>query len=157
MDRNAPITSKAVFHKRSAKMIDGTEKPKIPLKFAKRAARYNEFGYKVVYWLIQRISEKSYPSSNRRRRGHGKRLYWTSLFERYSASDVSLVGTTTVYRLICSWMRHLYVNICASWWYASVGFNQRQQNIMLCSCPVACISTHAEVLHYPGACFEKDY
>ena len=30
-------------------MIDGTEKPKIPLKFAKRAARYNEFGYKVVY------------------------------------------------------------------------------------------------------------
>ena len=26
-------------------MIEGTEKPKIPLKFAKRAARYNEFGY----------------------------------------------------------------------------------------------------------------
>ena len=24
-------------------MIDGTEKPKIPSKFAKRAARYNEF------------------------------------------------------------------------------------------------------------------
>ena len=26
-------------------MIDGTEKPKIPSKFAKRVARYNEFGY----------------------------------------------------------------------------------------------------------------
>ena len=25
-------------------MIDGTEKPQFPLKFAKRAARYNEFG-----------------------------------------------------------------------------------------------------------------
>ena len=25
-------------------MIDGTEKPKIPSKFAKRTARYNEFG-----------------------------------------------------------------------------------------------------------------
>ena len=34
-----------VLPKRSAKMIEGTEKPKIPLKFAKRAARYNEFGY----------------------------------------------------------------------------------------------------------------
>ena len=40
VDRNAPITSKHVFPKRSAKMIDGTEKPKIPLKFAKREARY---------------------------------------------------------------------------------------------------------------------
>ena len=39
---NAPITSKDVFPKRSAKINDGTEKPKIPLKFAKRAARYNE-------------------------------------------------------------------------------------------------------------------
>ena len=28
-------------------MIDGTEKPKIPQKFAKCAARYNEFGSKV--------------------------------------------------------------------------------------------------------------
>jgi len=28
-------------------MIDGTEKPKIPSKFAKRVARYNEFGYKT--------------------------------------------------------------------------------------------------------------
>ena len=44
VDRNAPITSKDVFPKRSAKMIDGTEKPKIPSKFAKRTARYNEFG-----------------------------------------------------------------------------------------------------------------
>ena len=45
VDRNAPITSKHVFPKRSTKMIDGTEKPKIPSKFAKCAARYNEFGY----------------------------------------------------------------------------------------------------------------
>ena len=37
VDRNAQITSKHVFPKRSAKMIDGTEK---------RAERYNEFGYK---------------------------------------------------------------------------------------------------------------
>ena len=29
---------------RSATVIDGTEKPKIPSKFAKRAARCNEFG-----------------------------------------------------------------------------------------------------------------
>ena len=28
-------------------MIDGTEKPQILSKFAKRAARYNEFGYKT--------------------------------------------------------------------------------------------------------------
>ena len=47
VDRNAPITSKDVFPKRSAKMIDGTQKPKIPLNFAERAARYKEFGY---YW-----------------------------------------------------------------------------------------------------------
>ena len=32
--------------KRSAKMIDGTEKAKIPSKFATLAVRYNEFGYK---------------------------------------------------------------------------------------------------------------
>ena len=43
---NAPITSKHVFPKRSAKMIDGTEKPKIPLNFAKRTAQYNECGFK---------------------------------------------------------------------------------------------------------------
>ena len=46
VDRNAPITSKLVFPKRSATMIEGTEKPKIPSKFPKRAAGYNEFGYK---------------------------------------------------------------------------------------------------------------
>ena len=43
-----------VSSKRSAKMIDGTEKPKIPSKFAKHAARYNEFGYKIsinVYFI----------------------------------------------------------------------------------------------------------
>ena len=28
-------------------MIDGTEKPQIPSKFANRAARYNEFGYNL--------------------------------------------------------------------------------------------------------------
>ena len=28
-------------------MIDRTEKPKIPSKFAKRAARYNEFGFNI--------------------------------------------------------------------------------------------------------------
>ena len=40
VDRSAPITSKEVFPKRSAKMLDVTEKPKIPVKFAKCAARY---------------------------------------------------------------------------------------------------------------------
>ena len=49
VDRNAPITSKYVFPKRSAKMIDGTEKPKTPSKFEKHAARYNEFGYNNLY------------------------------------------------------------------------------------------------------------
>ena len=42
--------SKHKFPKRSAKMIDGTEKPKIPSKFVKRVARYNEFGYKILNW-----------------------------------------------------------------------------------------------------------
>ena len=43
-----------VFPKRSAKMIDGTEKPKIPLKFAQRAAGYNEFGYKKgLFWVFK--------------------------------------------------------------------------------------------------------
>ena len=68
VDRNAPITSKDVFPKRSAKMIDGTEKPKIPLKFAKCAAWYNEFGYKKQIqfnsfglqfgdWMLKRIGK----------------------------------------------------------------------------------------------------
>ena len=47
VDRNAPITSKQLFPKRSAKTIDGTEKPKILSKFVKHSARYNEFGYKI--------------------------------------------------------------------------------------------------------------
>ena len=47
VDRNAPITSKHVFPKRSVKMIDGAEKPKILSKFSKRAAWYNEFGYNL--------------------------------------------------------------------------------------------------------------
>ena len=50
-DRNAPIISKHLFPWRSAKMTDGTEKPKLPLKFAKRAARYNEFGYIPIAFL----------------------------------------------------------------------------------------------------------
>ena len=38
-----------MFPKRSAQsIIDGTEKPKIPLKFAKRTARYNEFRYRSI-------------------------------------------------------------------------------------------------------------
>ena len=47
VDRNALITNKHAFSKRSATVTDGTEKPKIPLKFAKRAAQYNQFGYKI--------------------------------------------------------------------------------------------------------------
>ena len=27
-------------------------------------------------------------------------------------------------------MRHSYANICASWWYASVGFDQRQASLL---------------------------
>ena len=34
-----------MFPKRSAKMIDGTEKPQFPVKFAKHTVRHNEFGY----------------------------------------------------------------------------------------------------------------
>ena len=30
-------------------MIDGTEKPKSPSKFEKRAAWYNKFGYNKLY------------------------------------------------------------------------------------------------------------
>ena len=54
LDRNAAITSKNFFPKRSANMIDRTEKPKIRSKFAKHSARYNEFGYKIsinVYFI----------------------------------------------------------------------------------------------------------
>ena len=68
VDRNVPITSKDVFPKRSANMIDRTEKPKIPLKFAKCAAWYNEFGYKKQIqfnsfglqfgdWMLKRIGK----------------------------------------------------------------------------------------------------
>ena len=41
-------------------MIDGTEKPKIPSKFAKCAAQYNEFGYKY-FGCQQRESKNSLP------------------------------------------------------------------------------------------------
>ena len=41
-------TSKHLFPNRSAKMIDGTEKPKNPSKFAKRTAQYNKFRYKKI-------------------------------------------------------------------------------------------------------------
>ena len=37
------------------KMIDGTEKPKIPFKFAKRAAQYNEFRCKSGQWLVVKV------------------------------------------------------------------------------------------------------
>ena len=36
-------------------MIDGTEKPKIPLKFAQRAAGYNEFGYKKGFFGYSKL------------------------------------------------------------------------------------------------------
>ena len=35
-------------------MIDRKEKPKIPSKFAKRAARYNEFGCKVFFRVFSK-------------------------------------------------------------------------------------------------------
>ena len=40
-------SSEHLFSKSSARMIDRTEKPKIPSKFAKRAARYNEFCFNL--------------------------------------------------------------------------------------------------------------
>ena len=39
-----------------AQMIDGTEKPKIPSKFAKQAARYNEFGCRFIILCFTRNS-----------------------------------------------------------------------------------------------------
>ena len=52
-DQNPPITNNKprsfelvqvnLFPKKSAKMIDGTGKPKIPLKFATYTAQYNKF------------------------------------------------------------------------------------------------------------------
>ena len=60
VDRNAPITSKHVFPKRSATMIDGTEKLKIPSKFAKCAVRYNGFGYNVRSSWRCRLDCKQY-------------------------------------------------------------------------------------------------
>ena len=36
------------------KMIDGTEKPQIPSKFAKLPARYNEFHCKLVLSVISK-------------------------------------------------------------------------------------------------------
>ena len=42
------MTSKHMFSKRPAKMIDSTEKNKIPLKFAKHTVRHNEFGYNFL-------------------------------------------------------------------------------------------------------------
>ena len=51
--------SKHVFPKRSAKMIDGTEKPKIPLKFAKRTPLYNEFHYKHSVFSQLHVCERA--------------------------------------------------------------------------------------------------
>ena len=39
----------------SAKMIDWTEKPKIPLNFAKRAAWYKELGYNLGLLTVKRF------------------------------------------------------------------------------------------------------
>jgi len=36
-------------------MIDGTGKPKIPLNFAKRPARYKEFGYNLGLLTVKRF------------------------------------------------------------------------------------------------------
>ena len=46
--------SKYVFPKRSAVMIDGTEKPKIPSKFAKHTVRYNEVHCKITLKKIEK-------------------------------------------------------------------------------------------------------
>ena len=46
--------SKHVFPKRSAVMVEGTEKPKIPSKFAKHTARYNEFHCKITLKKIEK-------------------------------------------------------------------------------------------------------
>ena len=46
--------SKHVFPKRSAVIIEGTEKPKIPSKFAKHTVRYNEFHCKITLKKIEK-------------------------------------------------------------------------------------------------------
>ena len=41
------------LHNRApTQMIDGTEKPKIPSKFSKHAARYNEFGSNIIIYYF---------------------------------------------------------------------------------------------------------
>ena len=60
MDRNAPTTSKDVFPKRSAKMIDGTVKPETPLNLLQNAQRDTKnlaisrdfFGYSKLIFLF---------------------------------------------------------------------------------------------------------
>ena len=37
---------------------DGTEKPKIPSKFGKRSARYDEFGYKTTGSCLGLLSDR---------------------------------------------------------------------------------------------------
>ena len=51
-----------MFPKRSAKMIHGTEKPKIPSKNAKRAARYNEFRCNVLVQdpVVQKVDSATH-------------------------------------------------------------------------------------------------
>ena len=85
MDRNAPITSKRVLPKRSPKMIGGTEKPKIPLKFAKRAARCNEFGYRTKL---------------RHRQSH--KLTWAPATSRRSLVEFEMIGDRVATFLECS-------------------------------------------------------
>ena len=62
MDQNPPITNHKprpfelvqvnLFPKKSPKMIDGTEKPKIPWKFPNYAAQYNKFGSDYPVLLV---------------------------------------------------------------------------------------------------------
>ena len=53
MDRNEQITSKDVFPKRSAKMIDGTEKSRIPLTFATESRKQSfEFPAHVMLLIL---------------------------------------------------------------------------------------------------------
>ena len=53
MDRNTPITSKHVFAKRSAKINDGTEKPKLPSQFQAAQRDTTNFPIKEKFLVIQ--------------------------------------------------------------------------------------------------------
>jgi len=60
-------------------MIDETEKPKIPSKFAKPAARYNEFGYKLIQKLLPDLTKRGTThSSQKTHTTFIKTLSWSS-------------------------------------------------------------------------------